>query len=48
MIKLRIHCKRSTFFYVDVDSFNKVYHFIFVSYLVDYHMFLLTNFSGIT
>jgi len=34
------------FFKVNIGSFNEIHHFIFVSYLVDYYTFLLTNFSA--
>jgi len=34
------------FFQIDIGSFNELYHFIFVSYLLDKHTYMLTNFSA--
>jgi len=48
IVKLSVHYRCcSLLFLVDIGFFNQLYHFTFVSYLVYYHMFLLTNFSAI-
>ena len=44
--KLPIHYKCCTSFQVVISSFNYLFHFIFVSFLVEYHTVLLTNFSS--
>jgi len=47
MVKFPFHCRYCTFFKIDIGSFNELYHFIFVSYLLNKHMYMLTNFSAI-
>jgi len=47
VVELPIQCNSCASFKVDIGFLNYFYHFMFISYWVDYRTFLLTNFSAI-